>query len=73
MPPGRRLATGRPARGTVMAGTSDADQLAMLTRVPAGLWVTLFALFAVAALFLGARLIIPWPAHLPSLGPLGGK
>jgi hypothetical protein len=73
LPPGRRLATGRPARGTVMAGTSDADQLAVLTRLPAGLWVALFALFAVAALFLGARLLIPWPAHLPSFGALPGK
>ena len=28
--------------------------------------MTLFALFAVGALVLGARLLIPWPAHLPS-------
>ncbi len=38
LPPGRRLAAGRPG-----PGMSDADQLAWLTRVPAGLWVSLFA------------------------------
>jgi hypothetical protein len=40
-------------------GTSDADQLARLTGVPRGVWVGLFALVAVAALALGARLMIP--------------
>jgi len=62
LPPGRRLAGGRPG-----AGTSDADQLAVLTGMPAGLWVALFALVAAGALLLGARLLVPWPAHLPSL------
>jgi hypothetical protein len=62
LPPGRRLASGRSG-----AGVSDADQLAWLTRLPAGLWVTLFALVAAGALILGARLLIPWPVHLPSL------
>ena len=52
---------------------SDADQLAFLTRVPAGAWVTLFALVAIAALLVGARLIVPWPAHLPALPALSGK
>jgi Peptidase M50B-like len=52
-------------------GISDADQLAWLTRVPAGVWVTLFALVAVGAVALGARLLIPWPAHLPALRSLG--
>ena len=52
---GRRLATGRP-------GMSDADQLAVLTRVPAGVWVAFFALVAIVALVLGARLLIPWTA-----------
>ena len=52
-------------------GISDADQLAWLTRVPAGGWVTLFALVAVGAVALGARLLIPWPAHLPALRSLG--
>jgi hypothetical protein len=54
-------------------GTSDADQLAALTRVPRGLWVTLFALVAVAALVLGARLLVPWPVHLPAIGSLNVK
>jgi hypothetical protein len=43
---------------------SDADHLAALTGAPGGLWVVLFALVAVAALALGARLLIPWPMHL---------
>jgi hypothetical protein len=60
LPAGRRLAAGR-------IGASDADQLAWLTRMPAGVWVGFFALVAIAALALGARLLIPWPAlHLPS-------
>jgi hypothetical protein len=46
---------------------SDADQLAWLTRVPAGLWVSLFALVAIAAVVLGARLLVPWPVHIPGL------
>jgi Peptidase M50B-like len=41
------------------AGLSDADQLAQLTRVPRPAWVTLFVLTALAALALGARLLIP--------------
>jgi hypothetical protein len=68
LPPGRRLPAGR--AGT---GASDADQLAMLTRIPAGLWVALFALVATGALVLGARLLVPWPVHLPTLGSLKGK
>src|SRR3984893_8775196 len=36
---------------------SDADQLARLTGAPAGLWVTLFMLVALAALLGGARLL----------------
>jgi hypothetical protein len=62
LPPGRRLASSRPG-----AINSDADQLAWLTGVPAGVWMTLFALVAVGALALGARLLIPWPAHLSTL------
>ena len=38
---------------------SDADQLARLTRVPAGLWQFLFAVIALAALALGAWLLVP--------------
>ena len=68
LPAGRRLATGRPG-----PGMSDADQLAWLTRVPAGVWVALFALVAIAAVVLGARLLIPWPAHLAPLRSLSGK
>ena len=45
----------RYARG----GLSDADQLARLTRVPRTAWVTLFILIALAALTLGARLLLP--------------
>jgi hypothetical protein len=42
---------------------SDADQLARLTGAPAGLWVALFLLVAIAALVIGARLLVPpgWP------------
>jgi len=62
LPPGRRLAAG--SAGT---GASDADQLGWLTGVPAGVWVTLFALFAVVALVAGGRLLVPWPVHLPAV------
>jgi Peptidase M50B-like len=48
----RRRRRGR-ARG------SDADQLARLTRVPGGVWVTVFAMVAVAALLAGGWLLIP--------------
>jgi hypothetical protein len=44
------------------------DQLASLTGLPRGLWVFLFALVAACALVLGARLLVPWPPHLPSVG-----
>jgi hypothetical protein len=37
--------------------TSDADQLAKLTGVRAGVWVFLFAVFALAAVALGAQLL----------------
>ncbi len=49
------------------SGASDADQLARLTGVPGGVWVGLFWLFAVAALALGAWLLIPGPLHVPGL------
>jgi hypothetical protein len=38
---------------------TDADQLARLTGLPCGFWVTAFILVAAAALALGARLLIP--------------
>lgn len=44
---------------------SDADHLARLTGVPGGLWVAVFGLVAVAALALGARLLIPGSLHVP--------
>jgi hypothetical protein len=47
------------------ARSSDADRLAKLTHVAGGVWVALFGLFAVAALVVGARLLIPVPLHLP--------
>jgi hypothetical protein len=68
LPPGRRLPAGRSG-----PGMSDADQLAWLTRVPAGVWVGLFALVAVGAVVLGARLLVPWPTHLPTLRSLSGN
>jgi hypothetical protein len=40
---------------------TDADQLALLTGVPAGLWVTLFGLVALAALVVSARWLVRWP------------
>lgn len=47
------------------AAASDADQLARLTGVPGGVWVAVFGLVGVAALILGARLLLPAYAHLP--------
>jgi hypothetical protein len=48
--------------------TTDADQLARLTGVPGGAWVAVFALVCVAALVLGAHLLIPGLLHAPHLG-----
>jgi hypothetical protein len=50
---------------------SDADQLAQLTGVPGGVWVMVFGLVAVAALLLGARLLVPGPLHLPQVPHAG--
>jgi Peptidase M50B-like len=41
------------------SGASDADQLARLTGVPSGIWVTLFLVVSIAALAVGARLLAP--------------
>jgi Peptidase M50B-like len=41
------------------ARLSDADQLARLTGVSRGAWITLFLIICAAALALGARLLIP--------------
>jgi hypothetical protein len=45
-------------------GGSDADQLARLTGAPAGLWITLFVLVALAALAAGVVLLAPPAYHL---------
>jgi hypothetical protein len=47
------------------ASASDADRLARLTGVPRGAWVALFLLVSVAALILGAHLLLPGALHLP--------
>lgn len=58
----------RPSRaGRPAPGASDADQLARLTGVPGGVWVGLFWLVALAALALGARLLVPPTVPLPRL------
>jgi Peptidase M50B-like len=41
------------------SGPSDADQLARLTGLPSGIWVSLFVVVSIAALAVGARLLIP--------------
>jgi hypothetical protein len=46
-------------RGSGRGSLSDADQLARLTGVSRGVWVTAFILVATAALALGIRLLIP--------------
>jgi Peptidase M50B-like len=52
---------------------SDADQLARMTRMAAGLWVTLFLVVAMAALLVGARLLIPGSLHVPESLRLSGR
>lgn len=48
--------------------TSDADQLARLTRTPGGVWVGVFWVVAVLALVIGARLLLPASLlHVPQL------
>jgi hypothetical protein len=48
-------------------GMSDADQLARLTGVPGGVWVSVFAIVAVVAIVVGARLLVPASVHLPPI------
>jgi Peptidase M50B-like len=48
---------------------SDAEQLARLTGAPAGLWISLFVLVALAALIAGVALLVPPGAPLGSLHP----
>ena len=58
--PGARRPGARPgSRSGSRPGLSDADQLARLTGVSRGVWVTAFVLIALAALALGTRLLIP--------------
>jgi hypothetical protein len=57
------LARGTAGRHRRWARGSDADQLARLTGTPAGLWVTLFVLVSLAALIVGARLLVPPGTH----------
>ena len=57
----RRSRRGGRTRSSAQA--SDADQLARMTGVPAGLWVALFALVTLAALAVGASLLIPSGWH----------
>jgi hypothetical protein len=54
----RRTAKGR-------SGLSDADHLFRLTRIPTSLWVALFHLVSLAALAVGALLLIPLHGYLP--------
>ncbi len=62
------LARGTLGRRQRWARGSDADQLARLTGAPAGLWVTVFVLVSLAALVIGAVLLLPpgWHPGLPS-------
>ena len=51
-------------RGRGRSGNSDVDQLARLTRTPAGLWVGFFLLINCAGLAVGAALLLPALADL---------
>jgi Peptidase M50B-like len=48
-------------------GISDAEQLARLTGVPGGVWVGVFAIVALAAIVVGARLLVPPTVHVPRI------
>jgi hypothetical protein len=62
---GRGNSTGKAAGSAPGRGAaSDADQLARLTGVPGGVWVALFLLVSVAALLLGAWLLVPGSMHV---------
>jgi len=66
-----RGSAGSPSRRQRWTRGSDADQLARLTGAPAGLWITLFVLVALAALVAGIILLVPpgwhlgWPGARP--------
>ena len=53
----------RSSRSSQSSRGSDAGQLAAMTGVPAGLWVALFGLVSLAALVLGASLLVPGGWH----------
>ena len=57
-------ASGFPGRRQRWTRGSDAEQLARLTGAPAGLWISLFVLVALAALIAGVALLVPPGAHL---------
>jgi len=61
------LARGSAGRRRRWTRGSDADQLARLTGTPAGFWITLFVLVALAALIVGAALLVPPAAWHPAL------
>ena len=61
------LARGSAGRRRRWTRGSDADQLARLTGTPAGFWITLFVLVALAALIVGAALLVPPVAWRPAL------
>jgi hypothetical protein len=48
------------ARRRRLSGRTDADQLAALTRLPAGLWVGLFGVVAVCALAVSTLWLVRW-------------
>jgi hypothetical protein len=56
--------SGSPGRRQRWTRGSDADQLARLTGAPAGLWITMFVLVALAALVAGIVLLAPPAYHL---------
>ena len=65
--PVAELARGSSGRRQRWTRGSDADQLARLTGAPAGLWISLFVLVALAALIAGVALLVPPGASLGSL------
>jgi Peptidase M50B-like len=58
----------RRSRRRGQVSTSDADQLGRITGLPGWAWVAVFAVVSVAALVLGARLLIPTLLHVPHVG-----
>jgi len=54
----------RRGRGGARASGSDADQLARLTGVPGGVWVTFFAFVALCMLGIGVWLLAPPGLHV---------